>query len=183
MTPRGAHPGRLAAAVRLFAGLALTLVILTVAAGLLAPALLGYDRYVIEGGSMEPSIPKGSLVFERRVPVSQLREGDVITYSPPGSSRPVTHRIHSLRQDRGGRPVLRTKGDANVRPDPVAVTLDRPVQPRVEVDVPHAGWPVIALRDRTIRLFALALPASLIALWTVLSLWRQGGDALRAEEA
>ena len=32
------------------------------------PGLLGYERYVLVGGSMEPTIHKGSLVFDDVVP-------------------------------------------------------------------------------------------------------------------
>ena len=46
-------------------------------------ALFGYQRYVLVGHSMEPTIQKGSLVFDEIVPAEALRRGDVITYIPP----------------------------------------------------------------------------------------------------
>ena len=48
------------------------------------PSLLGYQRYVLVGHSMEPTIHRGSLVFDEIVPAEALRRGDVITYIPPG---------------------------------------------------------------------------------------------------
>jgi len=53
------------------------------AAVMLVPALLGYHRYVILNGSMTGTYDPGSIVFDKPVPVSMLKVGDVITYSPP----------------------------------------------------------------------------------------------------
>jgi len=92
----------------LLAGAALILA-LTV----LVPALLGYQRYVITSGSMTGTYDRGSLVFDKVVPTSSLRAGDVITFRPPGHAGLVTHRIHTLTSVDGKR-VLTTKGDATV---------------------------------------------------------------------
>src|SRR5437763_8440391 len=84
---------------RRFRGVLSTLLLAAVfamCALILVPSLLGFQRYVITGGSMTGTIDRGSLVFDKAVPVSQLRVGDVITYTPPASSSPtgrVTHRI------------------------------------------------------------------------------------------
>ena len=67
-----------------------------VALGFIVPAAFGLERYVIAGGSMTGSISRGSVVLEEVVPVSELREGDVITYVPPadaGIDNLVTHRV------------------------------------------------------------------------------------------
>src|SRR5690606_42009418 len=89
----------------------------------LAPALLGYDRYVITGGSMSGTFERGTLVLERQVPVTALKAGDIITYRPPaesGVTELVTHRILSVTEDSSavGGLVFRTKGDANTSADP-----------------------------------------------------------------
>ena len=91
----------------LLAGAALIL-----ALAVLVPALLGYQRYVITSGSMTGTYDRGSLVFDKVVPTSSLRAGDVITFRPPGHAGLVTHRIHTLTSVDGKR-VLTTKGDAN----------------------------------------------------------------------
>ena len=41
----------------------------------LVPSLLGYERYVITGGSMSGSTFKGSIAFEKPVPVGELEVG------------------------------------------------------------------------------------------------------------
>ena len=92
----------------------------------------GYQRYVLVGRSMEPTIHKGSLVFDEVVPVRALRKGDVITYVPPVTKKPVTHRIISVSRGPRGERVFRTKGDNNRDPDLRPFTLEdrrRPASP------------------------------------------------------
>ncbi len=64
------------------------------------PVLFGYERYVITGGSMEPTIHKGSVAFGKVVPVADLRVGDVHHVRPTRSvcaGHPPHHRRHSGR--------------------------------------------------------------------------------------
>src|SRR5918997_627609 len=129
---------------------------------------------------MSPSIPRGSIVLERRVPVSELRKNDVITYTRPGASRPVTHRIVSTDRDRLGRRIFWTKGDANARPDSQPVHLDSAEQPRVNFHVPHLGWILIALENPALRLLVFGALAFGIVIATLASLWREGDRVLAA---
>ncbi|GAA6526953.1 signal peptidase I [Intrasporangium sp. DVR] len=136
----------------------------------LAPGVLGYERYVITGGSMSGTFEKGALVLERPVAVAELQVGDVITYVPPASSGVstlVTHRITEITSSETGQPVLRTKGDANADVDPWTFSLNAPTQPVVEVAVPHVGWALIALADRQARMLVIGIPASLVALYSL----------------
>lgn len=149
----------------------LLLVLVTLAgAAYLVPGLLGYERYVITGGSMSGTFEKGALVLERPVPVADLAVGDVVTYVPPPSSGVttlVTHRIAEVSTSATGDRVLRTKGDANADVDPWTFSLTAPTQPVVEVAVPHVGWALIALADRQVRLLVVGVPAGLIALYSL----------------
>ena len=148
------------------------------------PSLWGYERYVLVGSSMEPTIHKGSLVFDEIVPVNDLRKGDVITYVPPGRTQPVTHRIISVKHPKQlhGRPLFRTQGDNVAKPDMRAFTLDQPTQARYSFAVPYLGWLFVALGTQQLRLILLVAPALLIALAMVARLWREGGR-LAAERA
>lgn len=152
-------------------GLAATaglLVLLAVAAAMLLPPLLGFERYVITGDSMGDSIPRGSIVFEEVVPVRQIGVGDVITVRPPGHRALVTHRVAWI--GRGGE--FRTRGDANPAPDPWRFRLDHPTQARVVAHVPLAGYAVAALAVRGVRIVAIGLPALAIAFWAFAGAWR-----------
>jgi signal peptidase I len=148
-----------------------------VAALMFVPGLLGYDRYVITGGSMSGTFERGSLVFERQVPVEDLNVGDVITYLPPaesGISELVTHRVISItpNPDVSGGLVFKTKGDANASADPWTFTLADTVQPRVLGWIPLVGWIFIALSAPGIRMLAIGIPAAVIALLFLLDFVR-----------
>jgi signal peptidase I len=144
-------------------------------------AVFGYQRYVLVGHSMEPTIHKGSLVFDEIVPVAQLREGDVITYIPPITKEPVSHRIISTERGPHGERVFRTQGDNNPAPDLRPFTLSKPTQARVAFAIPYLGWLFVLLSMQEARIFLIALPGVLLALWALYGAWRQGGELLAAE--
>ena len=149
-------------------GVNLTLAAVTLAAAAyVVPSLLGYERYIITGGSMSGEFERGAAVFSRAVPAEDLRVGDVITYRPPPSSGVhglVTHRIVRIGTDDVGRQVLRTQGDANPDPDPWRFTLTDDEQAVVSFHVPYAGWALIALADRDTRMLLVGVPAGLVGL-------------------
>jgi signal peptidase I len=145
---------------------------------LLVPALLGYQRYVITGGSMTGTIPKGAVIYSRLTPVESLREGDIITFVPPGQSRPVTHRIVAVGRDEQQEPVFQTKGDFNQTADPWKVKLTDPVQARYRFHIPYLGYLLAGLAIRQVRMLLIGLPAIVIALSMLVSLWREAGEEL-----
>ena len=163
--------------------LVLTTAVLLLAAVMLVPTLLGYGRYVLVSGSMTGTYDTGSVVFTKNRPVADLRVGDVITYAPPAGSSPqelVTHRIASLEQ-RDGRSVLRTKGDANASVDPWTFTLQDREQAVVRVGVPYVGYAGAAFADRRVRMAVVGLPAVLVALFAVGGLLRDAAREAREE--
>jgi signal peptidase len=142
----------------------------------LAPALIGWERYAIVSGSMTGTYDEGSLVLAEVVPVAELRVGDVITYTPPAGDHLVTHRISWIGRDDAGHRVFRTKGDANPIADSYTFRLDQATQARVRMGVPYAGHALAALGRRDVRMFVIALPALLIAGFSLSRLWRQLGN-------
>ena len=102
----------------------------------LLPIGLGLDRYVMTSGSMSGGLAKGSVAFERVVPVSDVHVGDVITYRRPGHRDDlVTHRVVIVRADG-----LVTRADTAAHPDPWVLAPDGPTLSRVEFSVPLVGW-------------------------------------------
>lgn len=163
-------------------------VLLIAAVGLaglmLVPGLVGFHRYVITGDSMTGTYDRGSILYSREVPVSELEVGDVITYEPPsrvGIEGLVTHRIISIR-DHDGSAVLRTKGDGNATADPWKFTLEGPTQARAAFAIPYAGFAFAALGIREVRMLVIGLPALLIALALIGSMWREAGREARLRE-
>jgi signal peptidase I len=152
-----------------------TVASILVCAAWLVPTLFGYERYVITGGSMSGAFEKGSIAFEKQVPVGDLRVGDVITYMPPpdsGVPNLVTHRIHSVAPAEGGGVLYVTKGDANAAPDPWKFQLTEDTQPVVQQTVPLVGYAFIALADRDTRMLLIGGPAVLVALMALVELAR-----------
>ena len=159
--------------------------VLAIAALMLIPTLLGYDRYVIVSGSMEPAIGTGSVVYDQPVPVEDLSVGDVITFLPPpeyDEKDPVTHRIHEISRSSKGVRKFRTKGDANEHADPWTIVFDAPDQARVEHHVEKLGYVYIALSNRWVQLLLIGVPSMVLFVLIVIALWREAGDAVAREE-
>jgi signal peptidase len=96
-------------------------------------------------GDRADSIPRGAVVFERVVPVDDLRPGDVISYRPPesaGVDGMVTHRIVSI--DAGG---IVTQGDGHDTPDPWVLRPGTTAVPRVVFSLPWVGYAYLVLAD------------------------------------
>ena len=149
---------------------------------MLIPAVLGVHRYVILTGSMTGTYDRGSIVFDRPVPVAELKVGDPITYSPPPgftSQTRVTHRIWRIVRGPDGQRVFRTKGDANKAPDVWKFTLTRPTQDRVIFHIPYVGYVFTLLSLRNFRMVLIGVPAVLIGLFFVFGLWRDAGQEVR----
>ena len=157
---------------------------LALGALMLLPPLAGYERYVITGGSMGGSVPRGSIVYARTVAVGDLRAGDVITYDPPagsGETGKVTHRIVWTGRGATGAPAFQTKGDANRSADPWRFELRRPTQARMAFHIPYAGYLFAALGIRWVRMLVVGGPALLVAFGALAGAWRESGEIARRE--
>lgn len=164
------HLGRLVTA-------SCVLALVFVVASILLPTLLGLQRYVITGGSMTGAIPKGAVIYSRVVPMEELQAGDIITFHPPGMSNAVTHRIIGVEEGAHGKPGFRTKGDFNETEDPWnPISLNEPEQARYVFHVPLLGYVLAALGMRSVRIALIGLPAVLIAVSLLWSLWREAGE-------
>ena len=66
-------------------------------------------------GSMEPTIPTGSLAVVHEIPASEIAVGDIVTVDRPGQL-PVTHRVTSVAGT-GETRTITLRGDANPTDD------------------------------------------------------------------
>ena len=96
----------------------------------------GLLTYIVTGGSMEPTIHKGSLVLVQPASPSEVKTGDVITFQQYGQT--TTHRVIQVAQSAQGE-AFTTKGDANTVADPEAKTFSGQVGV-VRFVVPLAGY-------------------------------------------
>lgn len=162
-------------AVDIVLGLLATMATAVVVLALLMPLVLHLQRYVITGGSMTGTIARGSIAYDEYVPVNILKVGDIITFVPPRMHGAVTHRILSIKQDQRGNPIFRTKGDANAAADPWQIALPNKTQARFVFAIPYVGYALAVLSLRWARIALIGVPAALIFLSLIVSLWREGG--------
>jgi signal peptidase len=134
----------------------------------LLPIGLGLERYVMTGDSMEGSVDRGAIAFERVVPVSDLRVGDLVTYRRPDAANlaedgttMVTRRIVSI-----GPEGIRTQGDAMVTTASSSARADASTMSRVEFTVPWIGWAYLSLFHPQAWVLTVASAAVLVALTT-----------------
>jgi signal peptidase len=95
-------------------------VLLTLCLGITGVRLSGLGTYIVTGGSMEPSIHKGSLVIVQPVDPAGIAVGDVITFQQYDQT--TTHRVIGIVSADTGL-VFQTKGDANIVADPLDKTF------------------------------------------------------------
>src|SRR3954466_14363845 len=97
-------PASSSSPLRRLGGGLLTAGAVALAAAVLVPALLGYQRYVITSGSMTGTYDRGPTFSHPAPPTRSLDVGDVITYAPPAGAGPaglVTHRIAAITPQPG----------------------------------------------------------------------------------
>jgi signal peptidase len=102
----------------------------------LAIRVSGLGTFIVTGGSMEPSIHKGSLVLVQPVSPSEVKVGDVITFQH--YEQTTTHRVTAITASAQGL-VFATKGDANLVADPEDKTFPAQVGV-VRGTLPVAGY-------------------------------------------
>lgn len=135
------------------------------------PQLLGLDAHIVSSGSMRPTMPPGTVLYESPVDPRSLQEGDVIVFETNNSMVPenkVTHRIVDIRE---GNYTLqfKTMGDANPEPDP-GLTPAYKIDGKKMFAIPYLGTVIQLLKSPlSIGLF-VALPAAILIRSHVLKL-------------
>ena len=131
-----------------------TLILLTVIAAcvpLTVPRLLGYELFHVVSGSMEPTIPVGSVIYVRAEDPGLVDEGSIIAFQKNGEA--VTHRV--VDNHRVEREFI-TKGDANEADDFEPVPYDALVGVVVR-HVPEIGRLMALLAGAVGKVYLLLL--------------------------
>lgn len=112
------------------------------------PTVLGLERHIVTDRAMHGSVGRGSIVLAREVPPTDLRVGDVITFTRPGdasdrasdgaSDDQVVRRIATIEDG-----VATTRADGARSADPWVVQLAGSDYARVWVGVPWIGYPFL----------------------------------------
>ena len=80
----------------------------------------GFMMFRVVTGSMEPTIPIGTLLVTREVDIHTIQVGDIICFRTQLSEiwgKIVTHRVVNITMSESGSLLLETKGDANLVSD------------------------------------------------------------------
>ena len=112
-------------AVLLFAGYVFVTVMRTEKGKV--PSVFGYSFMQVATGSMEPTIPTGSIIIVKQTDPAEVKVGDIITFYSPDPiilDMPNTHRVTGVG-DENGVPLFTTRGDAGTRNDTYPVRADR----------------------------------------------------------
>lgn len=154
------------------AGLVTGLAVLA-AVGYAALFVAGYQPVVVYSGSMEPTLGVGSLAVVERVPTTQVRVGDVLTFADPAQrGRLVTHRVVEVVQRPERGLAYRTKGDANTHRDPWAIALPEE-SGRLAFDVPYVGYALWYAKTREVRTALVLFLAGLVLTVLLRAIWRR----------
>lgn len=119
----------------------LAVVLLALASVLIIPYFMGYTELAVLTGSMQPTLPVGTLIYVKETDPAQLNVGDVVTYRLDGDTM-VTHRVIEIDPE---AQTLITQGDANEDPDG-EITFDRIVG-KMDFSIPYLGY--ISMNIRT----------------------------------
>lgn len=166
------RPWRWASRASWLVGLLAVLALLVLVVAPVSLVEFGYRTRVIRGGSMEPTVHRGSLVIGRLVDPKTVAPGDIITFRSPEARVRVTHRVIAIREE-NGQLFFTVRGDANASPDAGEVSFAAKVE-KVQLVVPYAGY--LAGFGRTaLGIFLLiVLPALALAVLHVQDRWKRG---------
>lgn len=129
---------------------AIIICISVVAVGVVyVPKIMKMDMFVVETGSMSPTIKPYSVIYVKRYEnFSDYRIGDVVTFTDPSRQRSFTHRIVGINELNR---TFTTKGDANEEND-VGPTPAEYAQGKVEAVIPYLGYIVKFLRYTAVKI-------------------------------
>jgi len=142
------------------------LAILLILIGLLfLPQLFGIHAYVVESGSMEPTLKVGTIAYVLPTVIEELEEGDIVSFEE--ASHIITHRVVTIDKE---SQTLKTKGDAGAFADFFLVRGDMLVGKMI-LSINYLGLPVLLAQSGYGKLLFL----SLFTLLMIIHLQRREG--------
>jgi signal peptidase len=151
---------------------ALAIAVLLPLAVLLGTAwLFGWKFQPVLTGSMAPTMPPGSLAVVQPADPSRIAVGTMIVFEDPlERGRQVAHRVIQVVP---GSPLrYSTKGDANVRPDPMPVPITS-VSGVVGWTIPGLGTIISTMAGVPAILLLVVLPLTVLVATEARDLYRR----------
>ena len=100
-------------------GTLMLLVVIAATIPLTVPNFMGYEIFNVVSGSMEPTIPVGSIIYVKEIDPVEVESGDIIAFQSGDSV--IMHRVTQNKVVEG---TFTTKGDANNGEDMNDVSYD-----------------------------------------------------------
>lgn len=119
----------------------------------------GYRTYLVQSGSMEPSIMTGDVIVIQKKGTYFIN--DVVTFRE-NADRIVTHRIVSVEKDVAGNKYA-TKGDANRSGDENLIS-DAQILGKVFLVIPKFGYLIGFIKSQQGFIFLIIIPAIVFIL-------------------
>lgn len=99
------------------------------------PTLFNHRLYIVDSGSMTPTIKVNSMIIVKESLPKEIVAGDIITYYGHNTSSRVTHRVVDVIEE--GKSFI-TKGDANESEDPMPLDGKKLIG-KVVIIIPFVG--------------------------------------------
>ncbi|MBP9757887.1 MAG: signal peptidase I [Candidatus Pacebacteria bacterium] len=130
---------------------------------------------IVKSGSMEPTIPTGSLVVIK--PSASYVVGNIVTFGEDTRSQiPTTHRIIAIDDD-----LITTKGDANEEADTRPVRRHEIIG-KVVGHAPYAGFVLDFAKQPLGFVLLIAIPAATIIIDELINIFREVRAAWRRRD-
>lgn len=129
------------------------------------PISMGLRSYLVQSGSMEPTIMTGDIVIVQ--PQSSYAPRDVVTFKD-AEGRIVTHRIADIKNT-DGQEVITTRGDAN-RTDDFDTITPSSIIGKVTFMIPKLGFFVAFGKSLPGLILMIIIPAALFIIDEILKL-------------
>ncbi len=150
---------------------------------------MGFNFFAVTSGSMEPTLPVGSLIYAGKYKLDSLKKEDIITFKvkdpQSGAVSIVTHRIEdvlkeekteTLTDDEGKEKEKKivkyefvTKGDANNAIDAFTVPSGNIIG-LYQWHIPYIGFVTAFAQTGKGFLLTVILPAVVLIVWEIVSL-------------
>lgn len=124
------------------------------------PSLFNHRLYIVDSGSMSPTIKQDSMIIVKELVPKEVVIGDVVTYYGHNKSSRVTHRVMEVQNN--GESFI-TRGDANESDDPLPLEGKKVIGKVVYV-IPFIGNVFRFLSTK----YGIALLITIAIVWIVL---------------
>lgn len=118
------------------------------------------SSFVVVSGSMEPAVPKGSLVFTKPTQTQEVQPHDIIGFTSPENAKDmIIHRVVEYDDEQEG---FITKGDNNNSEDSWRVSSMQ-LQGKYVYSIPYVGFATSFMKTPKGFALLIGVPALILA--------------------